>query len=78
MTRRLTGFPRGELRAQVVELDTDAAPGDFPRDTIVFDFEASDLHGYAWDFPTLVGGKSLVCRGAYVVDGNEKGQRAEL
>jgi flavin-dependent dehydrogenase len=67
ITRRLTGFPRGELRAQVVELDTDAAPGDFPRDTIAFDFEARDLHGYAWDFPTLVGGKPLVCRGAYVI-----------
>jgi flavin-dependent dehydrogenase len=67
VTRRMTGFPRGELRAQVVELDTEAAPGDFPRDTIAFDFEASDLHGYAWDFPTLVGGQPLVCRGAYVI-----------
>ncbi|HEY5921443.1 MAG TPA: NAD(P)/FAD-dependent oxidoreductase [Kofleriaceae bacterium] len=67
ITRRLTGFPRGELRAQVVELDTEAAHGDFPRDTIVFDFEAHDLRGYAWDFPTLVGGQPLVCRGAYVI-----------
>ncbi|HEY5949402.1 MAG TPA: NAD(P)/FAD-dependent oxidoreductase [Kofleriaceae bacterium] len=67
VTRRLAGFPRGELRAQVCELDTPAAPGDFPRDTVVFDFEARDLHGYAWDFPTLVAGQELVCRGAYVI-----------
>src|SRR4029078_894282 len=40
---------------------------DEPRDTAVFDFTARDLHGYAWDFPTLVGGKPLVCRGAYVI-----------
>lgn len=67
IVRRQAGFPRGELRAQVVELDTEAAPGDLPRDTIVFDFDARDLSGYAWDFPTLVDGKPLVCRGAYVI-----------
>jgi flavin-dependent dehydrogenase len=67
IVRRTTGFPRGELRAQVVELDTEDAPGDLPRDTILFDFSARDLHGYAWDFPTIVGGKPLVCRGAYVI-----------
>jgi flavin-dependent dehydrogenase len=67
IVRRATGFPRGELRAQVVELDTEAAAADFPRDTITFDFTARDLRGYAWDFPTLVGGTPLVCRGAYVL-----------
>ncbi len=67
ITRRATGFPRSELRAQVVELDTEAASGDFPRDTVVFDFEARDLNGYAWDFPTLVRGEPMVCRGAYVI-----------
>lgn len=67
VTRRLTGFSRGILRAQVCELDTEAASGDMPRDTVVFDFEARDLNGYRWDFPTLVGGRELVCRGAYVI-----------
>ena len=67
IVRRQTGFPRGELRAQVVELDTEAAPADLPRDTIVFDFTARDLAGYAWDFPTLVDGAPLVCRGVYVL-----------
>jgi flavin-dependent dehydrogenase len=67
IVRRATGFPRGELRAQVVELDTEDLPTDLPRDTAFFDFSMRDLHGYAWDFPTIVGGKPLVCRGAYVI-----------
>ena len=67
IVRRHTGFPRGELRAQAVELDTEDAPGDLPRDTIVFDFSARDLAGYAWDFPTIVGNAPLVCRGVYVL-----------
>jgi flavin-dependent dehydrogenase len=67
IVRRQAGFARPTLRAQVVELDTEAAPADAPRDTIVFDFAASDLKGYAWDFPTLVRGEPLVCRGAYVI-----------
>lgn len=67
IVRRQAGFPRPDLRAQVVELDTPATPRDAPRDTIVFDFSISDLRGYAWDFPTLVGGEPLVCRGAYVI-----------
>jgi flavin-dependent dehydrogenase len=65
--RRLAGFPRGALRAQVVELDTEDAPGDLPRDTLVFDFAAGDLRGYAWDFPTVVDGRPLVCRGVYAL-----------
>jgi flavin-dependent dehydrogenase len=67
VVRRQSGFARGELRAQVVELDTEASPADAPRDTIVFDFSTADLRGYAWDFPTVVGGEPLVCRGAYVI-----------
>ena len=67
VVRNQASFPRPELRAQVVELDTEAVPGDLPRDTVVFDFARRDLAGYAWDFPTLVDGKPLVCRGAYVI-----------
>ncbi len=67
IVRRQAGFPQSELRAQVVELDTEAVPQDQPRDTVVFDFDAQDLNGYAWDFPTIVDGKPLVCRGAYVI-----------
>ncbi len=67
IVRRQIGFPRGELRAQAVELDTGAAPGDLPRDTVVFDFSTTELRGYAWDFPTQVAGEPLVCRGVYVL-----------
>jgi menaquinone-9 beta-reductase len=67
VTRRIAGFPRNELRAQVCELDTEGVAIDLPRDTVVFDFERLDLNGYCWDFPTLVAGKELVCRGAYVI-----------
>ncbi len=67
IVRRQLQFPRGELRAQVVELDTEGAPQDLPRDTVVFDFSTTELRGYAWDFPTQVAGEPLVCRGAYVL-----------
>jgi flavin-dependent dehydrogenase len=67
IVRRQAGFPRGELRAQVAELDTEDAPGDLPRDTAVFDFATPDLRGYAWDFPTQVAGAPLVCRGVYLL-----------
>lgn len=67
ITRKATGFAPHQLRAQVVELDTETVASDQPRDTIVFDFTMRDLHGYAWDFPTVVDDKALVCRGAYVI-----------
>ncbi len=67
IVRKQAGFPRPELRAQVVELDTEGLPDDLPRDTVVFDFARRDLAGYAWDFPTIVDGTPLVCRGAYVI-----------
>jgi flavin-dependent dehydrogenase len=67
IVRNQAGFPRPELRAQVVELDTEGVADDLPRDTVVFDFARRDLAGYAWDFPTIVDGKPLVCRGAYVI-----------
>jgi len=67
VVRRQAGFPRGELRAQVAELDTEGAAADLPRDTAVFDFAAPDLRGYAWDFPTQVAGEPLICRGVYLL-----------
>jgi flavin-dependent dehydrogenase len=38
----------------------------------VFDFEDLALRGYAWDFPTLVRGEPLVCRGVYVLHDGRK------
>jgi flavin-dependent dehydrogenase len=63
--RRAMGLPMGRLRAQVVELDTEEVPGDPSRNMLHFDASDPALSGYAWDFPTLVDGKPLVCRGVY-------------
>jgi flavin-dependent dehydrogenase len=63
--RRAMGLPVGRLRAQVVELDTEHVPGDPPRDLLHFDAADASLTGYSWDFPTIVDGRSLVCRGVY-------------
>ena len=67
IVRNQAGFAKPTLRAQVVELDTETCAQDLPRDTVVFDFVQRDLAGYAWDFPTIVDGVPLVCRGAYVI-----------
>lgn len=63
--RRALGLSGGRLRAQVIELDTEPTSSDPPRDTLLFDISDRDLTGYAWDFPTLVDGRELVCRGIY-------------
>jgi flavin-dependent dehydrogenase len=67
VVRRSCGFSGGVYRAQVIEVDTDPAEGDPPRDTIRFDASWPDFQGYAWDFPTLVKGQELVCRGIYLI-----------
>lgn len=65
--RRVMGLPAGRLRAMVLEVDTLPAAGDPPRDTILFDARDATLPGYAWDFPTIVDGAPLWCRGVYVL-----------
>ncbi len=65
--RKSLGLGRGLPYAQVVECDTEPTPYDRPRDELHFDVEDRRYHGYAWDFPTLVGGSPAVCRGVYVV-----------
>ncbi len=53
------------LRAQVVEVDTQAVEGDEARDLITFDIRDHDLLGYSWHFATLVDGEPRMCRGVY-------------
>jgi flavin-dependent dehydrogenase len=74
VVRKELGLGAGRWRAQVVEVDTDAAPGDPDRALLHFDATDRRLHGYAWDFPTIVDGSPLVCRGVYrlKVDGEEQ------
>jgi flavin-dependent dehydrogenase len=65
VVRRAMGLGPGRLRAQVLELDTEPTDGDRDRGIIHFDASDRGLPGYYWDFPTVVGGKELVCRGVY-------------
>jgi flavin-dependent dehydrogenase len=66
IVRKALGLDAGRWRAQVVEVDTEASACT-PADRAILHFDASDrgLRGYAWDFPTVVDGRSLVCRGVY-------------
>jgi flavin-dependent dehydrogenase len=65
VVRKALGLGAGSLRAQVVEVDTAPVRGDPDRRFLHFDASDRDLPGYAWDFPTVVDGRPLVCRGVY-------------
>jgi len=65
VVRRAMGVGPGALRAQVVEVDTEPLPADRDRSLIHFDASDRRVTGYAWDFPTIVAGRALVCRGVY-------------
>jgi flavin-dependent dehydrogenase len=62
---REAGVGAGELRAQVIEVDTEPVPGDRDRALLHFDSVDRRIAGYSWDFPTVVDGRELVCRGLY-------------
>jgi flavin-dependent dehydrogenase len=76
--RRALGFPPGKLRAQVIELDTEPVAGDLARDLLHFDIADQDFSGYAWDFPTIVDGRELVCRGVYHLKLDEREHEPEV
>lgn len=69
VVRRSLGLEAGlaTWRAQVLEVDTPITSADGPRDTLLFDVRDRALAGYEWDFPTLVAGEALVCRGIYAL-----------
>jgi menaquinone-9 beta-reductase len=64
MVRKAMGLGAGTWRAQVLEVDTEAGPGE-ADDLLHFDVGDPAFTGYEWDFPTVVGGKKMVCRGVY-------------
>lgn len=64
IVRRALKLPKGPLLARAVEVDTPATSGD-ALDVLHFDLTAPDLRGYAWDFPTPIGGRVEMCRGVY-------------
>lgn len=77
VVRRSMGLGPGELRAQVIEVDTEPVAGD--RDRALLHFDATDgrARGYAWDFPTVVDGRPLVCRGLYHLKSSRRGGQEE-
>jgi flavin-dependent dehydrogenase len=66
--RRWLGLPFGQLRARVVEVDTDRIPGDPPPDILHFDVSNREIAGYAWDFPTPLEGEVRMSRGLYALE----------
>lgn len=77
IVRRAAGFPRGVFMAQAMEVDTGLAASDGIRDILHFDLEDRGLVGYAWDFPTIVRGQEMVCRGLYELRGEGIPERLE-
>lgn len=63
--RRALGLPVGLWRAQVLEVDTEPTDRDPPADLLHFDLSDPGFPGYLWDFPTIVDGRRLACRGVY-------------
>jgi flavin-dependent dehydrogenase len=64
--RRSVGLGAPAVRAQAVELDV-ARPPSAPGGTLTFSLEDGALKGYAWDFPTPLGGAVCSSRGLYEV-----------
>jgi flavin-dependent dehydrogenase len=63
--RKAMGLGSGLWHAQVLEVDTPRTDHDPPRSMLHFDLSDPGFDGYFWDFPTVVGGEELVCRGVY-------------
>lgn len=80
IVRRAMGLGAGRLRAQALEVDTESVPGDGDRRLLHFDSTDLGLAGYAWDFPTVVDGRPMVCRGIYrlKLGGAREGNAAEV
>ena len=69
VVRKAMGLGKGRLSAQVLEIDTEPVLGDRDRSLLHFDAGDRRFSGYTWDFPTVVDGRALVCRGIYHLKG---------
>ncbi len=65
VVRRSLGLAATRFVAQALEVDTETLDDDPPRDVLLFDASRRSLPGYYWDFPTLVEGRPMTCRGVY-------------
>lgn len=78
VVRRALGFADTPYSAQAIEVDTPPVESDVSRDLILFDVSNRELSGYYWDFPTIVNGEHLVCRGVYYLRRGASGPRREI
>jgi len=78
VVRRELGIGGARYQAQALELDTEPVASDVDRDLMLFDVSRRELPGYYWDFPTLVGGQELVCRGVYLLREGGAGSSLEI
>jgi flavin-dependent dehydrogenase len=78
VVRRALGFTDTPYLAQALEVDTPPVDQDVARDLILFDVSNRTLSGYYWDFPTVVDGQPLVCRGVYYLARGSCGPRVEI
>jgi menaquinone-9 beta-reductase len=79
IVRRELGLGHTRYRAQALEIDTEPCDADLPRDILLFDVEDRTLPGYYWEFPTLVEGRELVCRGVYLLkSGDDEARPVEI
>lgn len=77
IVRRALGVARGKLFAQVAEIDTVRSDVDLETDVLHFDLRDRGLRGYAWDFPTPLGGETRACRGVYELRDERDGVESE-
>lgn len=66
--RKAIGVDDVEVRAQAIEVDCEARPGELADDgTILFDVRDRTLRGYLWEFPTPLGGGVKRSHGFYAI-----------
>lgn len=78
IVRKALGFANTPYLAQAIEVDTPPVDADVARDLILFDVSNRGLSGYYWDFPTVVRGEPLICRGVYYLSRGADGPRVEI
>jgi menaquinone-9 beta-reductase len=78
VVRRAIGVRATRYHAQALEVDTEPAAQDLPRDLLLFDAQDRSFPGYYWEFPTVVDGREQICRGVYLMKPDGVGPRVEI
>jgi menaquinone-9 beta-reductase len=78
VVRRALGLHSTRYHAQALEVDTEPVAQDLARNLLLFDAEDRRFPGYYWEFPTIVDGRELVCRGVYLMKPSGEGPPVEI